>query len=164
MDILGAAALGINNILCLSGDYISFGNHPKAKPVFDIEILLICCLVAIWIPIHVWSVMVASREDYTNAGLSYFPLSLPDRTVVRMLFGLSLLLYLVAMLIYRFGSFGLLYLVVANILGILMIYTNARLLFSTTSSAAWRVYKLSAFPYLGIIFVTMSLDVLLLQQ
>lgn len=29
-DILGAAALGIRNVLCLSGDHQSFGNHPQA--------------------------------------------------------------------------------------------------------------------------------------
>jgi hypothetical protein len=40
-----------------------------------------------------------------------------------------------------------------------MIYANARLLFSMTSVAAWRVYKLSAFPYLGIIFLTMGMDI-----
>ena len=36
-DILGAAALGINNLLCLSGDHQSFGDHPTAKNVFDID-------------------------------------------------------------------------------------------------------------------------------
>ena len=36
-DILGAAALGINNILCLSGDHQKFGDHSKAKNVFDID-------------------------------------------------------------------------------------------------------------------------------
>jgi methylenetetrahydrofolate reductase (NADPH) len=36
-DILGAAALGINNILCLSGDHQKFGDHPTAKNVFDID-------------------------------------------------------------------------------------------------------------------------------
>ncbi len=36
-DILGAAALGIKNILCLSGDHQTFGNHPQAKSVFDID-------------------------------------------------------------------------------------------------------------------------------
>jgi methylenetetrahydrofolate reductase (NADPH) len=36
-DILGASALGINNILCLSGDHQSFGDHPKAKNVYDID-------------------------------------------------------------------------------------------------------------------------------
>ena len=37
MDILGAAAMGINNILCLSGDHIKFGNHREAKPVYDVD-------------------------------------------------------------------------------------------------------------------------------
>jgi len=36
-DILGAAALGIKNILCLTGDHVSFGNHPQAKGVHDID-------------------------------------------------------------------------------------------------------------------------------
>jgi methylenetetrahydrofolate reductase (NADPH) len=36
-DILGAVALGIRNILCLSGDHHKFGNHPTAKCVYDID-------------------------------------------------------------------------------------------------------------------------------
>ncbi len=36
-DILGAVALGIGNILCLSGEHQSLGNHPTAKRVFDID-------------------------------------------------------------------------------------------------------------------------------
>jgi len=36
-DILGAGALGINNMLCLSGDHQKFGDHPRAKNVFDID-------------------------------------------------------------------------------------------------------------------------------
>lgn len=36
-DVLGAAALGIKNILCLSGDHQIFGNHPTSKNVFDID-------------------------------------------------------------------------------------------------------------------------------
>lgn len=35
-DVLGAAALGIKNVLCLSGDHQKFGNHPQAKNVFDV--------------------------------------------------------------------------------------------------------------------------------
>ena len=37
MDLLSVAALGINNVLCLSGDHMSFGNHPGAKGVYDID-------------------------------------------------------------------------------------------------------------------------------
>jgi methylenetetrahydrofolate reductase (NADPH) len=36
-DILGASALGIRNVLCLTGDHQSFGNHPAAKGVFDVD-------------------------------------------------------------------------------------------------------------------------------
>ena len=36
-DVLGAIALGIGNILCLSGDHHKFGNHPTAKGVFDLD-------------------------------------------------------------------------------------------------------------------------------
>jgi len=36
-DILGAAALGINNILCLSGDHQKFGDHSTAKNVYDLD-------------------------------------------------------------------------------------------------------------------------------
>jgi methylenetetrahydrofolate reductase (NADPH) len=36
-DVIGASAVGIRNILCLSGDHQSFGNHPTAKNVHDID-------------------------------------------------------------------------------------------------------------------------------
>jgi len=36
-DVLGAVALGVGNILCLSGDHQQFGNHPSAKNVFGID-------------------------------------------------------------------------------------------------------------------------------
>ncbi len=36
-DILSAAALGIDNILCLTGDHTKMGDHPQAKPVFDLD-------------------------------------------------------------------------------------------------------------------------------
>ena len=36
-DLLGAAALGIHNVLCLTGDYQKFGDQPEAKGVFDLD-------------------------------------------------------------------------------------------------------------------------------
>ncbi|PLX77014.1 MAG: 5,10-methylenetetrahydrofolate reductase [Desulfuromonas sp.] len=36
-DILGAAALGIENLLLLSGDHARFGDHPEARSVFDLD-------------------------------------------------------------------------------------------------------------------------------
>jgi len=36
-DLLNAYVLGIENVLCLTGDYVSLGDHPQAKPVFDLD-------------------------------------------------------------------------------------------------------------------------------
>jgi methylenetetrahydrofolate reductase (NADPH) len=36
-DILGAAAMGVANLLCLTGDGVQAGDHPQAKPVFDLD-------------------------------------------------------------------------------------------------------------------------------
>ncbi|MFC1821490.1 methylenetetrahydrofolate reductase [Thermodesulfobacteriota bacterium] len=44
-DILGAYALGIRNMLCLSGDHQRFGNHPEAKNVYDIDSMQLIALV-----------------------------------------------------------------------------------------------------------------------
>jgi len=36
-DLFGAAALGVRNLLCLTGDHQVFGNHPQAKNVYDLD-------------------------------------------------------------------------------------------------------------------------------
>ncbi len=36
-DLLGMAALGVRNVLCLTGDDVSQGDQPQAKPVFDLD-------------------------------------------------------------------------------------------------------------------------------
>jgi len=44
-DLLGAASLGIKNVLCLSGDHQSFGNHVTAKNVYDIDSIQLVSMV-----------------------------------------------------------------------------------------------------------------------
>ncbi|HDY70886.1 MAG TPA: 5,10-methylenetetrahydrofolate reductase, partial [Nitrospirae bacterium] len=36
-DLLGAYALGVRNLLCMTGDHVSAGDHKGAKPVYDVE-------------------------------------------------------------------------------------------------------------------------------
>ena len=36
-DVLGGAAMGVCNMLCLTGDGVQAGDHPQAKPVFDLD-------------------------------------------------------------------------------------------------------------------------------
>jgi len=44
-DLLGAHALGMRNLLCLTGDHQSFGNHPTAKNVHDLDSVQLVCMV-----------------------------------------------------------------------------------------------------------------------
>lgn len=44
-DVLGAHALGVRNMLCLSGDHQLFGDHPKSKKVFDIDSMQLISMV-----------------------------------------------------------------------------------------------------------------------
>jgi 5,10-methylenetetrahydrofolate reductase len=45
-DLLGAAALGIQNVLCLTGDHQSIGDQPEAKGVFDLDSIQLIATVA----------------------------------------------------------------------------------------------------------------------
>ncbi len=44
-DVLGAAALGLKNVLCLTGDHQSFGNHPAAKNVYDVDSVQLIAMI-----------------------------------------------------------------------------------------------------------------------
>ena len=126
----------------------------------DLTLLLLCILITIWTPLHVWSVMIANREDYRQAGICYFPMSWEIKDGVKVLLGLAVLLLTSSLAIYYFSDrgFGMPYLIVASVTGIVTVFSTARLVFTGISHDAWRVYKMTAFPYLGILFLTMALD------
>jgi len=133
------------------------------EPTFSWEILLLCILIAVWLPGHVWSFMIANREDYLDAGQRYFPVNREVREAVKVLLAFCLMLYGASIGLYFIGGFGWLFLTVAILLGTIMVYASSRLVMSSASKDAWRLYKLSAFPYLGLIFLTMCLDIWLLR-
>lgn len=132
--------------------YVAVTHH------LDIQILLLCVLIAVWIPLHVWSVMIANREDYLQAGVAYFPVTWKVKDAIKILMVSSVLLYAASIALWAFDNFGWLYFAVANILGIVMVYANYHLLKSRLTQDAWKVYKLSAFPYLGLIFIALCLS------
>jgi len=44
-DVLGAAALGVKNLLLLTGDHMTMGNQPEARPVFDLDSVELVAMV-----------------------------------------------------------------------------------------------------------------------
>ncbi|MBE0479597.1 MAG: protoheme IX farnesyltransferase [Dehalococcoidia bacterium] len=124
----------------------------------DMTVLFLCILIAIWIPLHVWSVMVANREDYLQAGVRYFPVTWRAADAIKILMALSILLYAASIALWHFGNFGWFYFGAANLLSAAMVYASYRLLRSGARLDAWKVYKLSAFPYLGLVFIALCLN------
>lgn len=169
-DLVGtiAAVVGRKRLTCVFPQGMIASCAPvlmgwfAIKPNLSWEILLLCILIAAWLPLHVWSVMIANREDYLQAGQRYFPLNWEVRNSVRVLLVFCLVLYAASITLYVIGSFAWLYLLIANLLGVIMVCASARLVISSSSQNAWRLYRLSAFPYLGLIFLVMCLDIWLL--
>lgn len=128
------------------------------NPELNWTLFFLCAIVFFWTPIHVWSLMTAYREDYRQAAVCIFPLPLGVETTSKLLLLLSFFLYGSSLGPYFTGAFGGLYLLAANVLGLVMIAANAYLLRTGASRDAWKVYKLSAYPYLGLIFTLMCLD------
>lgn len=114
-------------------------------------------LTIVWVPLHVWSLMMAYREDYLQAGVRMFPLTAPVAVVYRLFLALSLLVYALSWALYFIAGFGPAYLTVANVLGLALVYANLRLLRSQKGHDSWRLYKLATYPYLGLLFLTMAL-------
>jgi protoheme IX farnesyltransferase len=166
-DVVGttAALVGRKKATCVFPQGILAGCTPvlmgwlAITPAFGWELGLLCALIAVWLPLHVWSVMIANREDYISAGLTFFPMSREVREAVKALLLFSLVLAAAAISLYFIGGFALLYLIVASLLSVIMVYATSRLVIASTSQNAWRLYKLSAYPYLGVIFLTMCLDI-----
>ncbi len=57
-ELLSAAALGITDVLCLTGDYTTLGDHPQAKPVFDLDSV---------------SLIAAAKRLMEGKDLAYYP-------------------------------------------------------------------------------------------
>ena len=70
-DLLSAAALGVENVLCLTGDYVTLGDHPQAKPVFDLDSVTLLRAVA----------ALQEGHDLANKSLKGTPTFFPGAVV-----------------------------------------------------------------------------------
>jgi len=129
------------------------------NPNVNWTIVLMSVVIVLWLPIHVWNLMISSRDDYIQAGVDIFPLNHGVLITARISVLLSALLYLASLSLYILGGFGWIYLVAANVGGLSMIWATLQILQNRDKVSAYRVFKTSAYPYLGLIFVSLPLDV-----
>jgi len=126
----------------------------------DLTALLLMALVVLWTPIHIWSLAIRFREDYSRAHVPMLPVTLGATAGIRWIAATSMLLagFTVALPFVPGSPFGLLTLVTAVVMGAVLLVFSAALMRYPTLVNSWRLFKFTS-PYLAVLFALMALDV-----
>jgi heme o synthase len=123
---------------------------------------LMALLVFVWTPSHFWALAMRAVGDYMKAGIPMLPVVVGEKKTAQYIALNTFLLVPLSLALVPFG-FGLLYLVVASLLGLGMILLDLQLVANPSKAQAWTAFKFSS-PYLAIVFLAMVLDVRLLPH
>jgi protoheme IX farnesyltransferase len=118
---------------------------------------LMALLVFVWTPSHFWSLALRASKDYSKAGIPMLPVVVGDKKAAQYIALNTFLLVPSSLIFVPLGTFGIIYLVIAGLLGLGMIIVDLKLAFNPTKAQAWTAFKFSS-PYLAIVFLAMVLD------
>ncbi|HYA10828.1 MAG TPA: heme o synthase [Thermoplasmata archaeon] len=126
----------------------------------DLTALLLMALVVLWTPIHIWSLAIRFRDDYSRADVPMLPVSLGVTAGIRWIAATTMLLALftVALPFVPGSPFGLLTLLTAAVMGAVLLVFSATLMRYPTIVNSWRLFKFTS-PYLAVLFTVMAVDV-----
>lgn len=122
--------------------------------------VLLAALVVLWIPGHIWSLAIFTREDYKRARVPMLPVVTKLRTALRCIVSTVVLMIPFSLWIYFEGRFGWVYLGVASVFGLWVLYINLKLFLRPDNKMAYTVFKVSS-PYLFALFFAMTVDSLI---
>jgi len=119
--------------------------------------ILLAALVVLWIPGHIWSLAIFTKDDYQRAQIPMLPVVTKLKTALRCIVSTVVLMIPFSLWIYFAGHFGLVYLVVAVLFGAWVLYINGKLFFQPNDQMAYKAFKVSS-PYLFALFCAMIID------
>jgi protoheme IX farnesyltransferase len=119
--------------------------------------VLLAGLVVLWIPSHIWSLAILSKDDYARAGVPMLPVVIEEKSALRCIVATVVLMIPFSLAVYWEGGFGWIYASSALVLGGAVLILNLRLFADPTRENAYRAFKVSS-PYLFFLFLTMLLD------
>ena len=122
--------------------------------------VLLAALVVLWIPGHIWSLAIFTKQDYKRARVPMLPVVTKLRTALRCIVSTVVLMIPFSLLIWVVGRFGWLYLAVATVFGLWVLYINAQLFLHPNNGMAYKAFKVSS-PYLFALFFAMIVDSLI---
>lgn len=119
--------------------------------------LVMAGLVFLWIPTHIWSLALHIREDYARAKVPMLPVVKSEQVSIRVIAGTTLMMVLFSILPFFMDVFGMLYLIMAVILGVIITAMSISLLVRPTERKSWMLFKFTS-PYLALLFIGMVID------
>jgi protoheme IX farnesyltransferase len=122
--------------------------------------VLLAALVVLWIPGHIWSLAIFTKADYKRARIPMLPVVTKLRTALRCIVSTVVLMIPFSLWIWVVGRFGWLYLAVATVFGLWVLYINAQLFLHPNNKMAYKAFKVSS-PYLFTLFFAMIIDSLI---
>ncbi len=125
----------------------------------NLTALLMAAIVVLWIPNHIWNLAIFHTEDYKKVSVPMLPAVLSLEKTTRCTMATVVLMYLCSLALYFVGGFGVIYLGVALVFGLVITVSNVILALNPSREKAWVMFKVSS-PYLFVLFLAMALDVL----
>ena len=128
--------------------------------------LVLFAIVFFWTPPHTWALAMRYREDYARVDVPMLPVVMPARDVAVRILGYSYLMVLTSLVLWPVADTGLVYPVVALVLGAAFLLEAHRMHVRATRSddltvvRPMRLFHWSNM-YLSLLFVTVALDPLL---
>lgn len=120
--------------------------------------LYMSALVMLWIPVHIWSLAIFSKEDYEAAKVPMLSVVFGDRVAAICVAGTSAMMTVFSVLIFLFTPVSVFYTVTALALGGLVLGYSAKLTVDPTRSTAWTLFKITS-PYLMLLFLVLGMTV-----
>ncbi len=124
-----------------------------------IPAVIMFAIVTLWTPPHFWALSLIYSRDYERAGVPMLPVVAGPEQTKRQIFGYSLTLVGVSLLLPFWGDVGGVYLAAALTLGGGFLYYALRLMRSSSPRAASDLFRYSI-AYLGLLFCAIAVDVL----
>jgi protoheme IX farnesyltransferase len=122
--------------------------------------VLLAALVVLWIPGHIWSLAIFTKKDYKRAHIPMLPVVTSLPTALRCIVSTVVLMIPFSLWIWGVGRFGWVYLSVAALFGVWVLYINIELFLHPTDEMAYKAFKVSS-PYLFALFLAMIIDSLI---
>jgi protoheme IX farnesyltransferase len=120
--------------------------------------LYMSALVMVWIPTHIWSLAIFSKEDYAAAKVPMLPVVFGEGIAAICVAATSALLTVFSVLIFLFTPVSIFYTLTALALGTLVLAYSAKLAVDRTRSTAWTLFKITS-PYLLMLFLVLGVTV-----